>query len=166
MRKKKRQPSTRRWQMREALEPSRALYEEGLTGMDRSFAVHESREAAGGQRRSAGGAKKEKAELYEQLSEVNRRSGRNGKAEALLGICQQTPVMEQDIQKQKNTRRRCGNMNIGGGEAADQLVRMMLSGSEVAVRLSGLPSKICWRSPWRWRKTTRPFPVKSIWSRC
>lgn len=28
-------------------------------------------------------------------------------------------------------------MNIGGGEAADQLVRMMLSGSEVAVRLSG-----------------------------
>lgn len=28
-------------------------------------------------------------------------------------------------------------MNIGGGEAADQLVRMMLSGSEVAIRLSG-----------------------------
>ena len=28
-------------------------------------------------------------------------------------------------------------MNIGGGEAADQLVRMMLSGSEVAVGLSG-----------------------------
>ena len=28
-------------------------------------------------------------------------------------------------------------MNIGGGEAADQLVCMMLSGSEVAVRLSG-----------------------------
>ena len=28
-------------------------------------------------------------------------------------------------------------MNIGGGEAADQLVRMMLSGSEIAVRLSG-----------------------------
>ena len=28
-------------------------------------------------------------------------------------------------------------MNIGGGEAADQLVRMMLSGSEVVVRLSG-----------------------------
>ena len=28
-------------------------------------------------------------------------------------------------------------MNIGGGEAADQLVRMMLAGSEVAVRLSG-----------------------------
>jgi len=28
-------------------------------------------------------------------------------------------------------------MNVGGGEAADQLVRMMLSGTEVAVRLSG-----------------------------
>ena len=28
-------------------------------------------------------------------------------------------------------------MNIGGGEAADQLVRMMLAGTEVAVRLSG-----------------------------
>lgn len=28
-------------------------------------------------------------------------------------------------------------MNVGGGEAADQLVRMMLNGSEVAIRLSG-----------------------------
>ena len=28
-------------------------------------------------------------------------------------------------------------MNVGGGEAADQLVRMMLSGGEIAVRLSG-----------------------------
>lgn len=28
-------------------------------------------------------------------------------------------------------------MNVGGGEAADQMVRMMLSGTEVAVRLSG-----------------------------
>ena len=28
-------------------------------------------------------------------------------------------------------------MNIGGGEAADQLVRMMLSGTEVAIRLGG-----------------------------
>ena len=36
-------------------------------------------------------------------------------------------------------------MNIGGGEAADQLVRMMLSGSEVAVRLSGSALKMCWR---------------------
>ncbi len=28
-------------------------------------------------------------------------------------------------------------MNVGGGEAADQMVRMMLSGTEVAMRLSG-----------------------------
>ena len=28
-------------------------------------------------------------------------------------------------------------MNVGGGEAADQMVRMLLSGTEVAVRLSG-----------------------------
>ena len=28
-------------------------------------------------------------------------------------------------------------MNVGGSEAADQMVRMMLSGGEVAVRLSG-----------------------------
>ena len=28
-------------------------------------------------------------------------------------------------------------MNVGGGEAADQLVRMMLTGSEAAIRLSG-----------------------------
>ena len=32
-------------------------------------------------------------------------------------------------------------MNIGGGEAADQLVRMMLSGSEVMIRLSGSAAK-------------------------
>ena len=32
-------------------------------------------------------------------------------------------------------------MNVGGGEAADQLVRMMLSGGEVAVRLSGSAAK-------------------------
>lgn len=32
-------------------------------------------------------------------------------------------------------------MNIGGGEAADQLVHMMLSGGEVAVRLGGSATK-------------------------
>ena len=29
-------------------------------------------------------------------------------------------------------------MNVGGGEAADQLVRMMLSGSEEIVKLTGV----------------------------
>lgn len=28
-------------------------------------------------------------------------------------------------------------MNAGGGEAADQMVKMMLSGGEVAIRLTG-----------------------------
>ena len=32
-------------------------------------------------------------------------------------------------------------MNVGGGEAADQLVRMMLAGSEVVIRLSGSAMK-------------------------
>ena len=32
-------------------------------------------------------------------------------------------------------------MNIGGGEAADQMVRMMLTGGEVAVRLTGSAAK-------------------------
>ena len=32
-------------------------------------------------------------------------------------------------------------MNIGGGEAADQMVRMMLSTGEVAIRLSGAAAK-------------------------
>lgn len=57
-------------------------------------------------------------------------------------------------------------MNIGGGEAADQLVRMMLSGSEVAVRLSGSAIKNVLALTMALAKTTRPFPVKSIWSRC
>ena len=35
-------------------------------------------------------------------------------------------------------------MNIGGGEAADQMVRMMLSTGEVAIRLSGSAAKTCW----------------------
>lgn len=57
-------------------------------------------------------------------------------------------------------------MNIGGGEAADQLVRMMLSGSEVAVRLSGSAIKNVLALTMALAKNTRPFPVKSIWSRC
>ena len=32
-------------------------------------------------------------------------------------------------------------MNVGGGEAADQMVRMMLTGTEAAIRLSGSAMK-------------------------
>ena len=57
-------------------------------------------------------------------------------------------------------------MNIGGGEAADQLVRMMLTGTEAAVRLSGSALKMCWPSVWPWPKTISGFLVRSIWERC
>ncbi len=57
-------------------------------------------------------------------------------------------------------------MNIGGGEAADQLVRMMLSGSEVAVRLSGSAIKNVLALTMALAKNTRPFPAKSILQRC
>ena len=44
--------------------------------------------------------KKEKAELYEQLSEVNRNiRAEREKLKLCREICRQTPVMEQDIQK-------------------------------------------------------------------
>lgn len=44
--------------------------------------------------------KKEKAEVYEQLSEVNRKiRAEREKRKLCREICQQTPAMEQDIQK-------------------------------------------------------------------
>lgn len=52
-------------------------------------------------------------------------------------------------------------MNIGGGEAADQLVRMMLSGSEVAVRLSGSGLKNMLALTLALAKTIRRSPAKS-----
>lgn len=57
-------------------------------------------------------------------------------------------------------------MNIGGGEAADQLVRMMLTGTEAAVRLSGSALKNMLALSWPWPKTISGFPVRSIWERC
>lgn len=53
-------------------------------------------------------------------------------------------------------------MNIGGGEAADQLVRMMLSGGEVAVRLSGSGLKNMLALTLALAKTIRRSPAKSI----
>ena len=49
-------------------------------------------------------------------------------------------------------------MNIGGGEAADQLVRMMLTGTEAAVRLSGSALKNV--------LAISGFPARSTWERC
>lgn len=51
-------------------------------------------------------------------------------------------------------------MNVGGGEAADQTVRMMLTGCEVAVRLSGSALKNTLALTMAWPGTIRPFPVR------
>ena len=52
-------------------------------------------------------------------------------------------------------------MNIGGGEAADQLVRMMLTGTEVAVRLSGSAAKNVLALSFALAKTTGGSSAKS-----
>lgn len=101
VRKKKRQPLYAALADAEALEPSRALYEEGLTGMEREFEQYMKAvkllEVSGIPQEVL---KKEKAEVYEQLSEVNRKiRAEREKLKLCREICQQTPVMEQDIQK-------------------------------------------------------------------
>ena len=101
VRKKKRQPLYAALADAEALEPSRALYEEGLTGMEQEFEQYMKAvkllEVSGIPQEVL---KKEKAEVYEQLSEVNRKiRAEREKLKLCREICQQTPVMEQDIQK-------------------------------------------------------------------
>ena len=101
VRKKKRQPLYAALADAEALEPSRALYEEGLTGMEQEFEQYMKAvkllEDSGVPQEVL---KKEKAEVYEQLSEVNREiRAEREKLKLCREICQQTPVMEQDIQK-------------------------------------------------------------------
>ena len=101
VRKKKRQPLYAALADAEALEPSRALYEEGLTGMEQEFEQYMKAvkllEDSGVPREVL---KKEKAEVYEQLSEVNRKiRAEQEKLKLCREICRQTPAMEQDIQK-------------------------------------------------------------------
>ena len=101
VRKKKRQPLYAALADAEALEPSRALYEEGLTGMEQEFEQYMKAvkllEDSGVPQEVL---KKEKAEVYEQLSEVNREiRAEREKWKLCREICQQTPAMEQDIQK-------------------------------------------------------------------
>ena len=58
-------------------------------------------------------------------------------------------------------------MNIGGGEAADQMVRMMLTGTEVTVRLGASAlKKSTGPSRWLWQSITRPYPGRSTWEKC
>ena len=101
VRKKKRQPLYAALADAEALEPSKALYEEGLIGMEQEFEQYMKAvkllEDSGIPQEVL---KKEKAEVYEQLSEVNRNiRAERGKLKLCREICRQTPAMEQDIQK-------------------------------------------------------------------
>lgn len=94
VRKKKRQPLYAALADAEALEPSRALYEEGLTGMEQEFEQYMKAvkllEDSGIPQEVL---KKEKAELYEQLSEVNRNiRAEREKLKLCREICRQTPV--------------------------------------------------------------------------
>ena len=85
----------------EALAPSKALYEEGLTGMEAEFERYMEAVAL---LESSGVPRKrlteEKAEIYEQLAELNReiRTERQ-KLKLCHKIQNQVPVMEQDIQR-------------------------------------------------------------------
>ena len=85
----------------EALAPARALYEEGLSGMEAEFAQY----MAAVQRLDTCGIPREqlaaeKAALYRQLAEVNRQiRSERGKLALCTAIRAQAPQMAQDIQK-------------------------------------------------------------------
>ena len=101
VRKKKRQKLYTALADVEALAPSKALYEEGLTGMETEF---ERYMEAAALLESSGVPRnrltEEKAEIYEQLAELNReiRTERQ-KLKLCHEIQNQVPVMEQDIQR-------------------------------------------------------------------
>ena len=101
VRKKKRQKLYTALADAEALAPSKALYEEGLTGMEAEF---EQYMAATALLEHSGIPRErliaEKAEVYEQLAELNRdiRAERQ-KLKLCREIQKQVPVMEQDIQR-------------------------------------------------------------------
>ena len=84
----------------EALAPSKALYEEGLTGMEAEFEKYmeavKQLEKCG---ISAERLTEEKAEIYEQLASLNREiRAERRKLKLCQEIRQQIPAMEQDIQ--------------------------------------------------------------------
>ncbi len=85
----------------EALAPARALYEDGLSGMETEFArymdaVAELERCPIPRERLTA----EKAELYRQLAEVNRQIWTERKKLALCReICSRLPRMEREIQK-------------------------------------------------------------------
>ena len=85
----------------EALAPSKALYEEGLTGMEAEFERYMEAvallEGSGIPRERL---MEEKAEVYEQLAELNREIRSERRKLALCReIRQQAPAMEEDIRR-------------------------------------------------------------------
>ena len=101
VRKKRRQHLYTALADAEALAPSKALYEEGLTGMEAEFEKYmeavKQLEKCG---ISAERLTEEKAEIYEQLASLNREiRAERRKLKLCREICQQTPALEQDIQK-------------------------------------------------------------------
>ena len=101
VRKKKRQKLYTALADAEALAPSKALYEEGLTGMEAEFEQYMAATAL--LERSGIPITRlieEKAAIYEQLAELNRgiRAERQ-KLKLCRDIQKQVPVMEQDIQR-------------------------------------------------------------------
>ena len=100
VRKKKRQRLYTALADAEALAPSKALYEEGLTGMEAEFEKY--MEAVKRLEKCGISAKRlteEKAEIYEQLASLNREiRAERRKLKLCQEIRQQIPAMEQDIQ--------------------------------------------------------------------
>ena len=100
VRKKRRQHLYTALADAEALAPSKALYEEGLTGMEAEFekymeAVKQLKDCG----ISAERLTEEKAEIYEQLASLNREiRAERRKLKLCQEIRQQIPAMEQDIQ--------------------------------------------------------------------
>jgi hypothetical protein len=100
VRKKRRQHLYTALADAEALAPSKALYEEGLTGMEAEFEKYmeavKQLEKCG---ISAERLTEEKAEIYEQLASLNREiRAERRKLKLCQEIRQQIPAMEQDIQ--------------------------------------------------------------------
>ena len=101
VRKKRRRPLYSALADAEALAPARALYEEGLSGMEAEFAQYMEAVAV---LEKCGLPKdrlmEEKAELYEQLAEINRQIRTERKKLALCREIQnRLPQMEHDIHK-------------------------------------------------------------------
>lgn len=101
VRKKKRRPLYSALADAEALAPAKALYEDGLSGMEAEFTRYMDAVTA---LEKCGIPKErlitEKAEIYEQLAEINRKIRAERKKLALCREIQsRLPQMEQDIQR-------------------------------------------------------------------